>query len=155
VKPSKTMLAFALVPLALGMADAAISLRFAAPSTHITPRNWAPQWIFPVAWSILYPTFGLAAWNVWKERANQEVGGVLALFAVYLVNNLFFMPINGQVGGNPLVLTMMDLNGVVATAILAWAAARISRTSLHWLCPLLAWMPITFGLKVWLTLANR
>ena len=146
---------FAVSPLVVGMSDAWVSLRFGEAPTAVPPSGWAPAWVFPIVWLVLYPTLGLAAWSVWRLRAHQDVAGVLALFATYFVGNLFFMPMSGAVGGKPMVLTMMDLNGLLATAILAWASARASRRALSFLLPTLVWMPITFALKIWLTVAHR
>ena len=124
---------FAVVPTVVGMADAAISIRLGGVPTTNAPSGWAPQWLFPVVWLVLYPTLGLSAWSVWRERTRRDVSGVLALFATYFVGNLFFMPISSAIGGKPIVLTMMDLNGVVATALLAFCVARTSTRALHFI----------------------
>jgi tryptophan-rich sensory protein len=134
--------------LGLGLADPA-----AAPPLAY-PALWPPLWVFWAVWLVIYPASGVAAWLIWRERRRADVRGALVAFALLNTSAALFLPISALVGGAPAVLTLMDLNGVVTVAALAWLFSRYSTTAAWWLAPYLVWMPITTALKVWLWTLN-
>lgn len=52
--------------------------------TLAKPSWTPPDWIFPVAWTILYLMMGIAAWLVWKDHGFTEARDALTLFLVQL-----------------------------------------------------------------------
>ncbi|WP_395678032.1 TspO/MBR family protein [Inquilinus sp.] len=51
-----------------------------------------PNWVFPVAWTILYLLIGAAAWRVWRRGDRPGARLALGLFALQLVLNLAWSP---------------------------------------------------------------
>lgn len=57
------------------------------------PAGTPPDWVFPVAWSLLYVLMGLAVAIVLNARGSRLRGPALVLFAVQLVVNLAWTPL--------------------------------------------------------------
>lgn len=110
--------------------------------------RWAltpPDWVFPVAWSILYPLMGLAAWLVWRRRRLAVARPALTLFAIQLVLNLTWTPAFFGLRSVLLgfVVIVAVLVAVVATTFAFW---RVSRAAGLVFVPYLAW--VTFATVV-------
>lgn len=151
--------AFALGISAFGVAAAAIAFGLDGGNPTVTtgtayPALWPPNWVFWAVWLVIYPASGLAAWHVWRQRASADVRGALTAFALMNVSAALFLPISALVGGTPAVLTLMDLNGLIAVYALAWLFSRYSRPAALWMLPYLIWMPVTTALKFWLWALN-
>jgi tryptophan-rich sensory protein len=53
----------------------------------IKPAWTPPNWLFPVAWTLLYLTIALAGWLVWRERGAPGVRLAFSLYGLQLVLN--------------------------------------------------------------------
>ena len=101
-----------------------------------------PGWVFPIAWTLLYLTIGVALYIVLLYTTGRERRFPLAIFAVQLVLNgawswLFF-------GRHAVGLALIEI-GVLWISIVAmiFAFARYSRFAAKLLVPYLAW--VTFA----------
>ncbi|MFF5174242.1 tryptophan-rich sensory protein [Micromonospora sp. NPDC000089] len=144
---------------AVGAGAAAISFAVTGGNPSVDgslayPAWWPPDWVFAGIWLIIYPASGMAAWRLWQQRHVADVRGALTAFALMNISSALFLPIASLVGGEPSVLTLMDLNGVIAVYALAWLFSRYSRPAAAWLLPYLVWMPLTAALKIWLWTLN-
>lgn len=54
------------------------------------PPGTPPDWLFPVAWTVLYIGMAMAAWRVWSRRG---LGNELGLFLCQLGLNALWMPV--------------------------------------------------------------
>lgn len=125
-----------------------------AADQTVYPAGWPPLWLFWTVWLVIYPASGVAAWQVWLRRHDADVRGALVAFVLMNLASALFLPISSLVGGIPAVLTLMDLNGVIAVYVIAWLFSRYARSAAWWMLPYLVWMPITTALKVWLWTLN-
>ena len=114
------------------------------------PPVWPPDSLFWAVWLVIYPCSAVAAWLVWQRRHDADVRGALTAFALMNVAGALFLPVAGLAAANPAVLTLMDLNGLVAVYALAWLFSRYSTRAAWWMLPYLVWMPVTAALKAWL-----
>jgi tryptophan-rich sensory protein len=106
-----------------------------------------PPWVFGLVWVGLYPCLAVASVAVWAERPRAEVGPALASGVCALAVLLAFMPI-ACAAQELWVTVLLDALGWVTTWAAGWAYARVSRTALGWMGPLMAWMPVTFAIKL-------
>lgn len=142
-------LLFTVVPVLLGSTAAQIGLAIPHPATIWRyPNFWPPLWLFWAVWIVIYPCWGYATYLVWRKRQVADVRGALAFFTATIGSNFFFMPVASLSGENPGVMTLGDLNGIFTSLIVAWLYSRYERKAIWFLLPLLGWMPITFGLKL-------
>lgn len=149
-------LLFALGTLLSGSLAAWLSFTVIPPVPAYAHLPWLypPPWVFWLVWIVIYPCKGLAAWLVWRERSRADVRGAMAVFTMILIGNMLFLPIANLSGGNPLILTLMDFNGVVSSWIIFWLYRLYSKAAGWFLLPLVIWMPVTFLLKCWLWYLN-
>lgn len=135
----------------LGCVAAAIGFGLPAQSVPLTettyPSWWPPLPLFWMVWLVIYPASAVAAWLVWRQRLVSDVRGALVAFALMNVASALFLPVSTLVGELPSVMTLMDLNGVVAVSAIAWLFSRYDRTAAWWMLPYLVWMPTTTILK--------
>lgn len=116
-------------------------------------RNWypllrkpwytPPNWLFPVAWTLLFLSMGIALWLVW--RLGSETPGVapaLAVFGIHLVLNMawsvLFFSLRSP--GWALVELVFFWSSIVATIVLF---APLSAGAAWLLVPYLVW--VTFA----------
>jgi len=112
-----------------------ILLVFAAASTGAVfkPGEWyetldkpgwtPPNWLFPIAWAVLYLLIALAGWYVWKA---DGLGLAVMVWGVQLVLNAawsYFM-----FGARRIDLAMYDVAGmlisIIAFMMLAWPLSQ-------------------------------
>ncbi|KAG1667782.1 hypothetical protein FOA52_010819 [Chlamydomonas sp. UWO 241] len=62
--------------------------------TRIKKPSWTPpNLVFPIAWTFLYVSQGVASWLVWCKRDSKAVQLPLALYTIQLVMNFAWSPI--------------------------------------------------------------
>lgn len=151
----KTLGLFSIGTLLTGLLTAYISFAiFPLNRTYNLPKIYPPLWVFWLVWVILYPTMGLAAGHIWLKRKGSDVRGAMIFYISILLTNFMFLPIANVSGGNPAIMTFMDINGVLTSLLLGWIFSRYSKVALYWLLPLILWMPATAIFKIALWLNN-
>ncbi|MEO1280880.1 MAG: TspO/MBR family protein [Pseudomonadota bacterium] len=110
--------------------------------------SWTPpNWLFPVAWTVLYLMIGIAGWLVWKA---DGFGLALVLWGVHLAFNAawsYFM-----FGAQRIDYAMYDVTGMwvtmVAFMLVAWP---VSQTAVLLFLPYLAWVSFAAVLnwRIW------
>lgn len=130
---------------------AAMSGAFFKPGVWYAGLNkpsWTPpDWLFPVAWTVLYLMIAVAGWLVWK---SQGLGLALLIWFVHLGFNAawsYYM-----FGANRIDLAMYDVTAMwitlAAFIVVAWP---ISSTASLLMVPYLAWVSFAAALnwRVW------
>lgn len=112
--------------------------------------SWAPpSSLFGPMWTVLYTLMAIAAWLVWRQRADRDVRGALVLFGVQLVLNalwswLFFAWQRGRLAEVEIVVLLVF---IVLTVVAFW---RIRPLAGALMLPYLAWVAyataLTFAL---------
>jgi len=99
-----------------------------------------PNWAFPVAWTYLYITMGIASWLVWiKKPVSNLVKPALILYGIHLFFNLIW---------SYLFFTLRNPELALAEIIILWGLIlvmtirffSISKPAGYLLIPYLAWV---------------
>lgn len=99
--------------------------------------SWTPpDWLFPVAWTVLYTMIAVAGWKVW------EVEGIKAAVIVWGIGLLINMSWSWIMFGRKQIgLALIDLIllwlSIVAFMVLAWP---VSQTAVYLFVPYLFWV---------------
>jgi benzodiazapine receptor len=120
---------------------------------------WSPpNWVFGPVWAVLYTAMAVAAWLVWRRRAEGSRAALTA-YGVQLVLNLFWTPV--FFGLYPVMGTPALWIGFLVIAALAVAVAvtvlrfgPISRTAGLLMLPYLSWIVFASSLNLWAALHN-
>ncbi len=114
------------------------------------PRWCPPDWLFPVAWSVLYLTIAIAGWLVWCVSGFKGAEIAFLVFGMHLVLNftwsvIFFGLKRMDWAFYEIVLFWVTL---VVTILLFY---EISRTAAYLLLPYLMWATFAGALNyaVW------
>ncbi len=117
--------------------------------------SWTPpDWLFPVAWSVLYVAIAVSAWLVWREAGVAGAALPLAVWAVQLL-------LNGAWSWIFFGLKRMDLAFIEVLALWASIAAcivlfwPINRWASVILVPYLLWSSFAAALNLAVWQRNR
>ena len=116
----------------------------------LKPAWTPPNWLFPVAWSILYLMIAVSGWLVWREAGLMGAGPAMILYLLQLLLNaawswLFF-------GLHRMDLAMIDIVAlwvaIAATVIVFYGIRPLAGILL---LPYLAWVGYAAALNfaVW------
>jgi tryptophan-rich sensory protein len=111
------------------------------------PAATPPDWVFPVAWGLLYILMGLALAMIIHARGAKLRGLAIVLFAAQMLVNLIWSPLffgAHQVFWALIVLVVMFVLALVTTLIFS----RIRRGAAWLMVPYLAWLCFA-GLLTW------
>ena len=98
-----------------------------------------PNYIFPIAWTILYGIIGACGWLIWRESSFPKLKVLKTLYVIQLILNWSWTPFFFRyhlTGLSLLILGAMDI--LVATLILL-AYSKIRSLSLL-MTPYLFWI---------------
>lgn len=106
-----------------------------------------PDWVFPIAWSILYLLIGLAVAMVLNARGARGRGVAIALFVVQFALNLCWQPT--FFGAHRIDLALDITIAMLVVGIAATVAFARVRTVAAWLMvPYLVWISFA-GVLTW------
>ena len=120
---------------------------------------WSPpNWLFGPVWTFLYVAMAVAAWLVWRSRA-EGARTALTAYAVQLVLNLLWTPAFFglyPVFGTPALWVGFGIIVALAVAVAATVLrfGPISRTAGLLLLPYLSWIVFASSLNLWAALNN-
>jgi len=85
-KINKELIISIAIPLIIGIISAVLSMNGMQNNYYIKPKLTPPNWVFPVAWTILYILMGISSYLVYKSSAvNKE--DALKVYALQLLLN--------------------------------------------------------------------
>jgi len=116
---------------------------------------WAPpQWLFGVAWGIIYPLFIVTTiLTVWRAARGTVPWMMVWLLAVNWAANLLFTPI--QLGLKPYWPASLDILVVLTTlAAFQYLAWQQFRPAFWMMLPYLAWGAFATVLQLTITATN-
>ena len=103
------------------------------------PAMTPPDWVFPVAWSILYVLQGIALAMILHARGARIRGVAIALFVIQFVINLAWTPV--FFGTHEVLLAFDLIVAMLAAAIATTFVFGRIRSAAAWLMvPYLAWI---------------
>ena len=108
-------------------------------STLHRPTLTPPNYIFPVAWTILYGMIGTCGWLIWRFPVFSKLSVIKTLYVTQLILNWSWTPLFFHyhlTGHSLVVLVLMDI--LVATLI--FLAYRKMRAVSLLMLPYLSWI---------------
>ncbi len=150
---------------AIGLAGFVAACMVAASSGAVfKPGDWyeelakpwwrPPNWLFPIAWTVLYACIAAAGWLVWRAAGFAGAGAALTAYGLQLVFNaawsgVFFGLHRVDLAFAELVLLWLS---IVATVVLF---APISMLATELLLPYLVWVTFAGALNLSIWQLNR
>lgn len=98
-----------------------------------------PNYVFPVAWTILYGMIGVCGWLIWRSQAFPKLSVIKTLYVTQLILNWSWTPLFFHyhlTGISLVVLGAMDI--LVVTLI--WLTYRKMRAVSLLMIPYLLWI---------------
>jgi tryptophan-rich sensory protein len=98
-----------------------------------------PNYVFPVAWTILYGIIGICGWLIWRELSFPKLTAIKTLYVTQLILNWSWTPLFfgfHLTGLSLVVLGAMDI--LVGT--ITWLAYRKMRAVSLLMIPYLSWI---------------
>ena len=98
-----------------------------------------PNYVFPVAWTILYGIIGACGWLIWHKSSSPKLIIIKTLYVAQLILNWIWTPLFFHyhlTGLSLLVLGLMDI--LVVTLI--WLACRKIKAVSLLMIPYLSWI---------------
>ena len=109
-----------------------------------------PNWVFPIAWTILYLMIAVAGWRVWKA---DGINMALMVWAAGLVFNALWSWI--MFGEQQIGWALVDLVAMwVTVAAFIWLAFPIDRVAAYLFMPYLVWVTYAGSLNLYIWLYN-
>jgi translocator protein len=103
------------------------------------PSFTPPNYVFPIAWNILYALMAISLWRLWQLPRNQQRNRAITLFLLQLAVNFawswIFFGAESIRGGLATIVTLDIL--VVWTIYAAW---KVDRFAASLLLPYLLWI---------------
>ncbi len=110
--------------------------------------SWTPpNWLFPVAWTILYTMIAVAGWLVWRRAGWSPA---LAIWGIGLVINALWSYL--MFGRHEIGLALADVLALwLAVALFIAVAWNLDRMAAYLFIPYLTWVTIAAALnfEVW------
>ncbi len=141
--------------LAATFAAAATGMLFRTGAWYRTLRKpvWTPpDWLFPIAWTLLYLMMAVAAWRVASSPAELASVG-LAFWSCQLVLNALWSPtVFGlhRLGAGALVILMLWI-AIAVTVVVFWQVDRVAGALM---LPYLVWVSYAGALNLTLWRMN-
>lgn len=152
----KSLLVCLAIPVLVGVVSALVSRggmeRFAQVQK---PPLSPPEWLFPVAWTLLYLMMGYASYVVWRSPAEkQRIDRALRWYGAQLCANFWWSPLffSWSLYLPALGWLLLILVLVVVTLVCFW---RIERRAGLLLVPYLCWLVFAGYLNAGVWLLNR
>lgn len=99
-----------------------------------------PNWIFPIAWTYLYITMGVASWLIWKTKTQRsDVMSALILYGIHLFFNLIWSYLFFTLK-NPVFALFEIIILLILIIIITLKFYRISKSAAYLFIPYLAWV---------------
>jgi benzodiazapine receptor len=165
MKASSSVNRFQLIPFVISLfitlAIGGVATLFTRPEIkgwYITlnkPGFTPPNWLFPVAWTILYILIATAAYLVWKRRDGASVYKTTAIiYSIQLLLNflwsIVFFGMHQVFGG--LIIIVLLLVFIILN--IAWFG-RFTKTAAWLLVPYLVWVSYATLLNIGIYILNK
>jgi translocator protein len=98
-----------------------------------------PDYVFPVAWSILYTIIGICGWSIWSAPPSTHLRLIKILYIIQLILNWIWTPLFFSyhlTGLSLVVLNCMD----ILVGMIIWLAYPKTRSVSLLMIPYLLWI---------------
>lgn len=98
-----------------------------------------PNYVFPVAWTILYGIIGACGWSIWRSQAFPKLSIIKTLYVTQLILNWSWTPLFFHYHLTALSLVVLGLMDILV-GILIFLAYRKMRAVSLLMIPYLSWI---------------
>jgi translocator protein len=98
-----------------------------------------PNYVFPVAWTVLYGIIGTCGWSIWRASAFRSLSIIKTLYATQLILNWSWTPLFFHYHFTGLSLVVLGLMDILVCALICLAYPKIKAASLL-MIPYLSWI---------------
>ncbi|MBC8569281.1 TspO/MBR family protein [Zongyangia hominis] len=148
-------LVFVLLTLGIGTAVGMITNPAQAYGEFVQPPLSPPNWVFPVAWTILYLLLALAATLVYcSDAPREQKRNALIWYGINLLLNFSWTPVFFGLR-QPLTAFVILVLLLIVTVVLLVSFYRIRPAAGYLLIPYLAWLLFAGYLNFGIYLLNR
>jgi benzodiazapine receptor len=103
--------------------------------SRLTP----PNYVFPVAWTILYGIIGACGWLIWRASLFPSLSIIKTLYVVQLILNWSWTPLFFYYRLTGFALVVLGLMDILVSTIICLAYQKIRAVSLL-MIPYLLWI---------------
>lgn len=103
--------------------------------SNLTP----PNYVFPVAWTILYGIIGACGWFIWRDLSFPKLTVIKTLYVTQLILNWSWTPLFFHYHFTGLSLVVLGLMDILVCALICLAYRKIKVVSLL-MIPYLSWI---------------
>ena len=138
----------------------AVCFLAAASGAYFRPGAWykalrkpdwtPPDWLFPIAWSILYLMIAISGWLVWRENGFSGAPYALAAYGAHLLFNALWSGV--FFGARRIDLAFADVVLMwLSLALTMMLFLPVSPLAVALLAPYLAWVSFAglLNLTIW------
>ena len=98
-----------------------------------------PDYVFPIAWSILYTFIGICGWLIWSNRSFQRLKLIKSAYMTQLLLNWSWPPLFFRYHFTDISMVVLILMNIFVASIIYLSYNKIKLVS--WLMiPYLAWI---------------
>lgn len=98
-----------------------------------------PNYVFPVAWTILYGIIGACGWFIWRELLFPKLTTIKTLYVTQLILNWSWTPLFFHYHLTGLSLIVLGLMDILVCALICIAYRKMRAVSLL-MIPYLSWI---------------
>jgi tryptophan-rich sensory protein len=103
--------------------------------SNLTP----PNYVFPIAWTILYGIIGACGWLIWREPLFSKLSVIKTLYVTQLILNWSWMPLFSHYHFTGLSLVVLAAMDILVCALI-WLTYRKIRLVSALMMPYLLWI---------------
>lgn len=117
--------------------------------SNLTP----PNYIFPIAWTILYGIIGACGWLIWRARSCPKLGVIKALYVTGLILNWSWTPLFFHYHLTGLSLIVLGAMDLLVSKLIFLTYPKIRTASLL-MTPYLLWILFATYLNFYIWMYN-
>ena len=98
-----------------------------------------PNYVFPVAWTILYGIIGICGWLIWREHSFRKISVIKTLYLTQLILNWSWTPLFFHYHLTGLSLVVLGAMDIIVGALIWLSYPKIRLVSVL-MIPYLFWI---------------
>ncbi len=98
-----------------------------------------PNYLFPIAWTILYGIIGACGWLIWRPQAFTKLSVIKTLYVAQLILNWSWTPLFFHYHLTGLALVVLGAMDILVSVLICLAYRKIRAASLL-MIPYLSWI---------------
>jgi tryptophan-rich sensory protein len=112
-----------------------------------------PNYVFPVAWTILYGIIGACGWLIWRPHALPKLSVIKTLYVIQLILNWSWTPLFFHYHLTGFSLVVLGLMDILVGILIFLAYQKMKAVSLL-MIPYLSWILFATYLNFYIWLCN-